>query len=134
MAAARNTEGPVFRPVNKAYMVGSTMLEGGEVPRILKRRAGGAGSHDYRQAFSAVGIAEDLVSIDADLPAVCWAGKSLTLPAGLLRRGLLAKRSAVRTRLKILRILPHDVTRNVACSVIQVPVKSNPTIFVLTAL
>ena len=41
--AARIDEGPVFRPVNKAGVVGATALAGGEVPRILKRLAKRAG-------------------------------------------------------------------------------------------
>jgi integrase len=41
--AAGITTGPIFRPVNKAGVVGATGLDGSEVPHILKRLAQRAG-------------------------------------------------------------------------------------------
>ena len=75
----------MFRPVNKAGVVGTTALAGGEVPRILKRLARQAGldpttisGHSAR-----VGMAQDLVAGGADLAAVMQAGrwKSPSMPA-----------------------------------------------------
>ncbi len=96
--AASITEGPIFRPVDRTGIVGSTALAGGEVPRILKRlaqRAGlepsGISGHSAR-----VGMAQDLVAGGADLPAVMQAGrwKSPTMPARYAER-LLVGRGAV---------------------------------------
>ncbi|TDH58005.1 site-specific integrase [Dankookia rubra] len=96
--AAGIEDGPVFRPVNKAGMVGTAALQGGEVSRILKRLAARAGldpatisGHSAR-----VGMAQDLVAGGADLAAVMQAGrwKSPTMPARYAER-LLAKRGAV---------------------------------------
>ena len=98
LKAARIDAGPVFRPVNKAGVVGAKALEGGEVPRILKRLARQAGldpatisGHSAR-----VGMAQDLVAGGADLVAVMQAGRwrSPTMPARYAER-LLAKRGAV---------------------------------------
>ena len=98
LKAAKIDDGPVFRPVNKAGVVGDTALQGGEVSRILKRLAARAGldpatisGHSAR-----VGMAQDLVAGGADLAAVMQAGrwKSPTMPARYAER-LLAKRGAV---------------------------------------
>ena len=98
LKAAEIHDGPVFRPVNKAGIVGATALTGGDVPRILKRLAARAGldpvgisGHSAR-----VGMAQDLVAGGADLPAVMQAGrwKSPTMPARYAER-LLAGRGAV---------------------------------------
>jgi site-specific recombinase XerD len=98
LKAAKIDDGPVFRPVNKAGVVGTTALQGGEVSRILKRLAERAGldpatisGHSAR-----VGMAQDLVAGGADLAAVMQAGrwKSPTMPARYAER-LLAKRGAV---------------------------------------
>jgi integrase len=98
LKAAEIHDGPVFRPVNKAGIVGVTALTGGDVPRILKRLAARAGldpaaisGHSAR-----VGMAQDLVAGGADLPAVMQAGrwKSPTMPARYAER-LLARRGAV---------------------------------------
>ena len=96
--AAKIKDGPVFRPVNKAGVVGDTALQGGEDARILKRLAERAGldpatisGHSAR-----VGMAQDLVAGGADLAAVMQAGrwKSPAMPARYAER-LLAKRGAV---------------------------------------
>ena len=98
LKAAKIDDGPVFRPVNKAGVVGDTPLQGGEVSRILKRLAARAGldpatisGHSAR-----VGMAQDLVAGGADLAAVMQAGrwKSPTMPARYAER-LLAERGAV---------------------------------------
>ncbi|MBL6459283.1 site-specific integrase [Belnapia sp. T6] len=98
LKAAGIDDGPVFRPVSKADVVGGTALEGGEVSRILKRLAKRAGldptaisGHSAR-----VGMAQDLVADGADLAAVMQAGrwKSPIMPARYAER-LLANRGAV---------------------------------------
>jgi site-specific recombinase XerD len=98
LKAAKIDDGPVFRPVNKAGVVGDAPLQGGEVSRILKRLAARAGldpatisGHSAR-----VGMAQDLVAGGADLAAVMQAGrwKSPTMPARYAER-LLAERGAV---------------------------------------
>ena len=98
MEAAGISEGPVFRSVNKAGMVGSVALDSSAVPRLLKQLAKRAGlepaaisGHSAR-----VGMAQDLVAGGADLPAVMQAGrwKSPTMPARYAER-LLAGRGAV---------------------------------------
>ncbi len=96
--AAGITEGPIFRPINRAGLVGSTTLAGGEVPRILKRLAERAGLEPSGISGHSlwVGMAQDLVASGADLPAVMQAGrwKSPTMPARYAER-LLAGRGAV---------------------------------------
>jgi site-specific recombinase XerD len=96
--AAGITAGPIFRPVSKTGVVGSTALAGGQVSRILKRLAQQAGlepsavsGHSVR-----VGMAQDLVASGNDLPAVMQAGrwKTPAMPARYAER-LLAGRGAV---------------------------------------
>lgn len=98
LKAADIDDGPVFRPVSKAGVVGPRALGAGEVPRILKRLAERAGldptaisGHSAR-----VGMAQDLVAGGADLAAVMQAGrwKSPSMPARYAER-LLARRGAV---------------------------------------
>jgi site-specific recombinase XerD len=96
--AACIATGPIFRPVNRAGVVGAAGLDGSEVPRILKRLAKRAGLEpEAISGHSArVGMAQDLVAGGADLPAVMQAGrwKSPTMPARYAER-LLAGRGAV---------------------------------------
>jgi integrase len=97
MQAAQIEAGPIFRSINKAGRIGNP-LTGGEVPRILKRLAVGAGieakhisGHSCR-----VGMAQDLVAAGAELPAVMQAGrwKSAAMPARYAERQQ-ASRNAV---------------------------------------
>ncbi|MFC7694277.1 tyrosine-type recombinase/integrase [Paeniroseomonas aquatica] len=92
------TAGPLFRPISKAGVVGTTALASGEGSRILKRLAQKAGLEPSRiSGHSArVGMAQDLVARGADLPAVMQAGrwKTPAMPARYAER-LLAGRSVV---------------------------------------
>ena len=96
--AAKIEDGPLFRSVSKAGVVGTTALHGGEVSQILKRLAARAGLNPATiSGHSArVGMAQDLVVGGADLAAVMQAGRwrSPTMPARYAER-LLAKRGAV---------------------------------------
>ncbi|MFT8246596.1 tyrosine-type recombinase/integrase [Roseomonas sp. BN140053] len=95
--AAGITEGAIFRAVNKAGRVGEP-LTGGDVPRILKRLAEGAGldPSDVSGHSCRVGTAQDMVAAGEDTAGIMQAGrwKSPTMPARYGER-LAAGRGAV---------------------------------------
>lgn len=95
--SAHITEGPIFRAVNKAGVVGDR-LTAGDVPRLLRRiaalaglNAQGVSGHSCR-----VGMTQDLAASGAELPAIMQAGrwKSPTMPARYAER-MVAGRGAV---------------------------------------
>ena len=97
LAAARITEGPIFRAVNKGDAVGA-VLTAGDVVRIFKRLATRAGLDPAKVSghSARIGMAQDLVASGAELPAVRQAGRwrSPTMPARYAEK-LVAGRGAV---------------------------------------
>ena len=110
IAAAKITEGPLFRAVRKGGRI-SGRLDPGDVARIFKRRARAAGEDaklvsDLSGHSSRVGAAQDLVAADLGVAEVMQAGgwKTPMMVARYTehlqaRRGAMAKLAAKQNRL-----------------------------------